>query len=63
MATFIPKRRSSGEGITRVMASLADIRTPADLVAFLLCAALTVFLGWMITHPHEFYAAVMGWLS
>lgn len=60
MAAFIPKRRGRGEGITRAMASLADIRTPADLIAFLLCAFLTVFVCWAITHPWQFRDLVLG---
>ena len=63
MAAFIPKRRESGAWITRTLADMADIRTLADLLAFALCAALTVLLGWMILHPREFYAVVMGVFS
>lgn len=63
MATFEPKRRSRGAWITRTLADTADIRGPLDALAFLLCGALTVFLGWMILHPREFYAAVMGVFS
>ncbi len=63
MAAFIPKRRSSGEWITRIAAEHADIRTLGDALAFLFCAVVVVALGWMITHPREFYAAVMGVFS
>jgi len=63
MAAFIPKRRSTGHGITRTLAAMADVRTPAEALAFLLCTALFLGLGWMITHPREFYAAVMGVFS
>lgn len=60
----IPKRRhGSGEWIMRWMAENADVRSVSDALAFLLCGALVAALGWMVTHPGEFYGLVMGWLS
>lgn len=63
MNAWMPKRRSRGAWIGRTLADMADIRGPLDALAFLLCGALVAALGWMVTHPGEFYGLVMGWLS
>lgn len=63
MNAWTPKRRSRGAWIGRTLADMADIRGPLDALAFLLCGACVAAIGWMVTHPLEFYAAVMGVFS
>lgn len=71
MTTFKPQRIARGGWITRQLADMADIRTPADLLAFLLCAAAVVTIAVMALNPRGTYlfcmavadriAEVMGW--
>jgi hypothetical protein len=58
VSAYVPKRHGRGDWIARAFADTADIRTPLDLLAFLLCGALVALLAWMVWQPREFYLFV-----